>query len=307
VSGTVGLPPKQRRIVVHPGLPKTGTSSIQQAFHHNRTALRARGILYPGPESSHTKAIIALFRAQFGDNARFRKMSAGEQRTYASTVRAALEADMSGPDWHTLVLSGEGISHLNAEEWQALCAWLAPHASRIEVIFGLRSPLDLVRSSIQQNLKSGRTLEELYAKPQALNLRLRLEAILAALPALAISLWDFDAAVQSPEGLVRNFARSIGLDAEVIGILGSGETFANPGLSQPAVERLAARNRGLETRKPVSKAELTALAAIGGPKFRLPDEVIEKVRQQADPDLAWLRETFGYQGVGSDARPAQGS
>lgn len=303
IAASVATPPEGRRIVVHPGLPKTGTSSIQQAFSTNQAALLARGILYPRLETSHSRPILAAFHAGFADNARFRQMSAGEQAAYARTARAALEVEMADPGWHTLVLSGEGISRLTGAEWVALCAWLAPHAARIEVIFGLRSPVDLVRSAIQQNLKSGRTLEELYARPPTMTPRLRLEAILAALPAQAIRLWDFDAAVQSPEGLVRNFAGSIGLDAEATDLLGRTETFANPGLSQPAVEKLAARNRALAVRKPVSAAELNALTAMGGPAFRLPDEVVARLRQQAEPDLAWLRQTFGYEGLRSDQAP----
>lgn len=112
-------------------------------------------------------------------------------------------------------------------------------------------------------------------------------------------MWDFDAAVQSPEGLVRNFVRSIGLDEEVTSILGSTKTLANPSLSQPAVEKLAARNQALKTRKPITQAELNKLSAISGPKYQLPEAVIAKVRTDLAPDLVWLRETFGYEGVRS--------
>lgn len=42
--------PVSRRVFVHIGLPKTGTTFLQTTMWHNRPLLRAQGILYPGSE-----------------------------------------------------------------------------------------------------------------------------------------------------------------------------------------------------------------------------------------------------------------
>jgi hypothetical protein len=42
--------PATRRVYVHIGLPKTGTTFLQTTMWHNRPQLRAQGVLYPGRE-----------------------------------------------------------------------------------------------------------------------------------------------------------------------------------------------------------------------------------------------------------------
>ncbi len=48
------------KIVIHAGIHRTGTSSLQQFLHRNRTALAGHGIAYPGSEANHQKAAWAL-------------------------------------------------------------------------------------------------------------------------------------------------------------------------------------------------------------------------------------------------------
>ena len=43
-------------IILHIGLPKTGTTSLQQAFFENRDQLAGEGISYPLPTNSHWNA-----------------------------------------------------------------------------------------------------------------------------------------------------------------------------------------------------------------------------------------------------------
>jgi len=189
---------------------------------------------------------------------------------------------------------------LTAHEWPVFHAWLSGYAARIEVVFALRAPLELARSAVQQNLKAGALLEAQYAKPPTLNPRKRLEAMMTVVPVSAIQLWDFDVAVQSPGGMVRHFADAIGLNAAAAELLAATQTFANPSLSQPAVETLAERNRSLDKRRPITGAELAKLTRVAGPKFQLPDDVIARVNDAIAPDLAWLKATFGYEGIRPD-------
>jgi hypothetical protein len=50
------------KLVIHAGIHRTGTSSLQQFLHRNRAALAAHGIAYPGSEANHQKAAWALRR-----------------------------------------------------------------------------------------------------------------------------------------------------------------------------------------------------------------------------------------------------
>jgi len=50
-------------VILHIGLPKTGTTSLQQAFFENRDQLAEQGISYPVPSSSHWNAQHDFVRA----------------------------------------------------------------------------------------------------------------------------------------------------------------------------------------------------------------------------------------------------
>src|SRR5919205_38869 len=46
-----------RRVVLHVGLMKSGTSFIQQVLRTNRKTLRKRGVLFPSPWSTQVKGV----------------------------------------------------------------------------------------------------------------------------------------------------------------------------------------------------------------------------------------------------------
>lgn len=60
------MSPVSRRIHLHVGLPKTGTTTLQEVLWHNRTALAAAGLLYPGRDSTaHHRAAVDLMRERY--------------------------------------------------------------------------------------------------------------------------------------------------------------------------------------------------------------------------------------------------
>jgi hypothetical protein len=54
------------RVFLHIGLPKTGTTHLQEVLWHNKSAATAQGLLYPGyVVSSHFHAAVDLQRAHY--------------------------------------------------------------------------------------------------------------------------------------------------------------------------------------------------------------------------------------------------
>lgn len=55
-----------RRLFLHIGLPKTGTTSMQEILWRNRTSLAEAGLLYPGRDSAaHHRAVIDLLSYRY--------------------------------------------------------------------------------------------------------------------------------------------------------------------------------------------------------------------------------------------------
>lgn len=281
-----------RRIIIHPGFPKTGTTAIQSAFHAERKALLAEyQVLYPGLEENHTKPIFAMFAEDFVDNARFKNMSEAEISEYQTVVRGAFDLELNRLDWRVLVISGEGIQKMPKADWAKLMAYLRFWADRVDVHYAVRSPLEFTRSAVQQILKEGVTLEAIYADPPFQNIRVNVASAMEC--GAKIHFWNFDAAVKSPEGMLQSFTDHLGLPKGLGERLKLVPVDRNESLSAQGVAALAKRNAALATPKLVTEKEHDAFLAIKGDKFELPEEVALAVRRVSRDDEEWMRVTFG--------------
>lgn len=151
---------RARRIVLHPGTEKTGTTSIQAYCAHNAEVLRAAGVLYPeglGPKN-HLALAAAVGRLDrirhIGPTEGWRDTE-DQARFRADVVRRLGAAARQIRDG-TLLLSSEHLSsRLDDEDVAALRALLAPFAETIEVVIYLRRQDELLLSLYSTYVKSG--------------------------------------------------------------------------------------------------------------------------------------------------------
>ena len=137
---------KQRRMILHGGTPKTGTSALQWCLDANRNLLAQRGFWYPPPsnrrEPKHQELVAALM--------------AGDEARFCECIESAVKDMPSGA--HTVILSTEGIyNHWRdyspeakgmlrglADEFDfELCIWFRDPASFAAALYGqyLRNPV----------------------------------------------------------------------------------------------------------------------------------------------------------------------
>lgn len=144
-SGGVLIPtlPPGRSVVVHAGLPKTGTSAVQSWLHAHRELLAERGVRYPehdldsnGVSSGNVMALAEPDRK-------------GAWRVSERAVGQTLAAFVaSGHD--TLLVSSELFGPVVPE-----LAAVLPHETRF--IIYVRDPLELLESGYNQSVKRTRT------------------------------------------------------------------------------------------------------------------------------------------------------
>ncbi|ASR55051.1 hypothetical protein [Cellulomonas sp. PSBB021] len=127
--------------LVHIGAHKTGTSSVQGAFHDQRAELQAAGVQYPGTDVNHALA----FRALFGW-ASVETQTAGQHRL--GDLRAALAADTTS----RVLLSSEELTWSDLDEVRRVRELVGP---RSHVVLTLRDMGGFLPSMWQQAVRNG--------------------------------------------------------------------------------------------------------------------------------------------------------
>ena len=148
-------------ILLHVGPHKTGTSSVQSAFHVARRPLAALGVRYAGPNRHPVRAA----QAAIGGG------SSGRSRRPWDRLVRRLRRDLDREPSSRIVLSSEWFADASPEAAQRIVGELG--AARVHVVVTLR-PLDrLLPSQWQQHIQAGLTrayepwLADVLADPPA--------------------------------------------------------------------------------------------------------------------------------------------
>lgn len=293
-----------RKIILHFGLPKTGTTTIQNVFHGNREFLLAQeATLYPSLAPNLTTPLCTIF--QNDPRKHIANKTAGftteEIAARRKNYLSSLDAEISSREWSTLLLSAEGISNLSASEIAKLREWGEKYSSDWTVLMCVRHPVDYVRSVIQQLMKGGDTLQQLYEKPPMPNYRGKISNAISVFGRENVRVFDFNAAVKSVGGIVGTFAAQAGLSVTSGDFLASRAVRDNESLSLEAVRILDSLNRRRPRfvsdirapRRPNPGQELAYISRIEGWKFDMPNSAKENIRLRGREDVVWLNETFG--------------
>lgn len=299
-----------KRVILHAGLPKTATTSIQNAVFSQRAALmKQHGILYPGAEPNHTNALCTAFMEDPRKHISHKVAGRTDLKallSHAQDIRGTLEQEITAAAPETVLFSAEGMSNLNATELGKFRDWVATFAQTLEVFYILRNPLNYVVSVTQQHLKGGEVLEDMYEALPLPNFKGRLSAAITAFGKDHVSVHIFEDMCTQEDGIVGAFLDRIGLlknkaDAKNTArqnILATQKR-DNESLSHEAAMVLSSLNRQrpafiegqLGPRRAMN--ELGAIEMIRGDKFRLPPEIVTRVLDQSRDDITWVRETLG--------------
>ncbi len=142
-------------VVLHVGMGKTGTSSIQAWFHRNRQRLTRHGVLFPQSPGKRRHARLSL--AVQVDEARRPPDRRGIEEPPASqlrpVVREELVAEIRASKPSRLLLSDEGLCGASDEAIENLRHLLDGVAESVRVVFYLRRQDEHLCSRYQQVVK----------------------------------------------------------------------------------------------------------------------------------------------------------
>jgi hypothetical protein len=232
-----------RRVFVHIGLPKTGTSYLQTILWSHRDELSAAGMLVPGRERrDHLWASLVV-----REDPRVARRNPRAPQAWQVLVDELAGWERDG------VISHEFFCSASAEQARRMVAELAP--AEVHVVVTAREPLGLFTSSWQESLKNkGTSRIEDYARTvsddprkiwdwRALDLGLVLERWGDVVPPERVHVVAPPPSEAPRDELWNRFCSVLGVDPAVAA---SSERFSNASMGVVEAETLRRVNEQLD-------------------------------------------------------------
>lgn len=278
---------RDRKIVVHIGMSKTGSTAIQMALeNYDRNGTRYARLGDP----NHSIALDALFGSGMGQEAdrSMRFLGQTSQQREMERVRfGSMLASELALERECLILSGEVLSTFDRAGIKALWDHLYDVSNSLEVIGYVRDPMSFASAIIQQSVK-GRVAH----LPTLVKYRKNLEAIRDVFGRDAFHLKAYDLAQFPQSSVVADFVSQLNLEYVELGIhensAGSLDSVRLLNLLRVGLPLLAGHP---ELARGWNRLYPWLQSAIPGPKFRLPDEIAASFSSRAE--VEWLYDNFG--------------
>ncbi len=292
---------RYQTIILHAGLHKTGTTSVQMSCFRQRELLQEHGITYPvfhfreRQIFNHSDPLCgAISSLPLAYGMARRQGAQDDPEAARAAFTGQLNAVLENPQTPTLLLSAEMVADFNTADMQALRRRLADACKQLQVIAYVRSPRSSLASILQQRALAGST-----AVPRDLVslVRRRYEALRHGFGEL-LQVHDFHRAIADEQGLVGHFFRTLGLPPEAVTTLESSH--ANQRISAEAYRLIRAVNQsyppGGEEQHGIRRQyhDLRALSELPGQPFRIDPQqdpeleaALARENRQLECELGW--------------------
>lgn len=281
------------RLVLHIGMHKTGSSSIQ----HRLASVGSNtdfNYLDLGRGPNHSGAMFAAFSSTPESYHFFKRRgySTEDVRVLGETTRDLLARQLGESGASTRIISGEDITTIDPEGLARLRDFLSPLVGSILVFAYARSPKSFMESAFQQRVKGG--LGSLSFPPLYPMYRKRFEKFEQVFGKQNVQLSMFDPQ-QFPRGdVAADFCQRLG-----IGDLDGSPLNLNQSLSRRAVALLytyrkfgSAYGSGMNEIRD-NKALVWALSTLAGSKLSFSGEQLDEVLQRFANDRRWAESRIG--------------
>lgn len=282
-SGTSLSPPtRAAECILHVGMHKTGSSSIQTSLQGLRDSRFVYADLDITP--NHSAAVQAIFADSLQRHLR--------SRADVERVRRRFDEEIAATGSRALIVSGENISGLDAAALSRLRDALSPHFARIRVVAYVRPPGAFMTSRFQEIVK--RSLPPLDAAAHYPPFHARFARFDDHFGRENVALWKFDPAAFPRGCVVRDFCARLGIDLPEEHIRRVNESLSRAAVALLYVYRAHAETLAFPALLPDEAHRLgEALAALGRDRFRLSPELVRPVLDANAADIGWMEERLG--------------
>ncbi len=284
-----------KRIILHAGLHKTGTTSIQENCYQHRDVLLEHGLVYPGFTygkkvfANHSDPIATAITTKarfYGAAVRLKNFRGPKDAT--KTFQEQLRQVMESPAGDTLLLSAELVCDFNERDMKALRRYLEQYTDTLDVVVFVRSPQDALISAVQQRCHDGHPSNPADFTNLFIERYQRLQLVFDD----RMRAINFHEAAAHSSGLVGYFLQDIGLPGEAVASLQffssnervSMESFMLMKAINDAFPRGQEEDHGLKR----GHRDMRPLYALPGLRFGLDEPLPPEVSESLHEQREWL-------------------
>lgn len=299
-SGPAPSPKPATRVILHIGMPKSGTTALQQTLRANRKLLLKHGVIYPagGSLPANHNILVAPFLSPGKLPRIFQQVYKDKPEQRLEDVRQVIQAVVEQArqkNAHTVILSGEMLfKTLTQENVDRLRAMLLSIGERITVVAYVRHPANFYLSMAQQAIKASYRLPE----PRGRGFRKVLESYARVGDEMIVNAYDRD--LLHGGDISQDFCKKVlGFDDSLLGELSSvrsNETMTAEGMDI----LLRYRKHACKDQNGVFTADSNLVGKVirevdpQVPNFGRPalkPEIVERI-VRSSIDLPWLRDAW---------------
>lgn len=296
-------------IIIHVGLHKTASSSIQKclADTRNDSFLTRKHTLYPKKwPINHSIPIYSAFcknpeKYHINIRQNWTKTQIEDlNESYLKTLK--IEAADKNPT--TLILSGEDISVLDIQGMAHFKKFLMDtfNPKKIKIIVYVRNPISFFISNIQESIKAGlhtiETSSNIDISTKTFSTKRKLEDLTEIFGKKSINAYTFESATKHHRGPVGHFLSLIGFDKHK-----DLDKFyiekSNESISLLAANIISFINKRCPLfvdgaiNKSRRDGDTIPLSKLEGDKFDIPQSKKLELRDAYNDEIIWLRDSWG--------------
>ncbi|MGD9969664.1 MAG: hypothetical protein AB7S65_04355 [Sulfuricurvum sp.] len=278
---------KKELCIVHIGMPKTGSTSLQESFYKGISDER---VSYANlPEASHSGIIYTMFsdRPETYYYVKAHAFNKEQIEAYNLQNRELMIQGFRDLSTSIEIISGEDIYHLKESELEKMFNFLKEYFKKIIIVGYIRSPKSFMESAFQQLVKyhdlNKFDFSIIYHPYRNLA---RFDTVFGQ---ENVFLWKFDPSVFPNNDITLDFCERLGIKIESKAAIRANET-----ISQEAISILFTYNKygrkasfGVQDHK-LNHLLVEKIRHIGTTRFHFSSHLIETVLANNKTDIEWI-------------------
>jgi hypothetical protein len=282
----------QRKLIIHIGMNKTGSSSIQESMHKNLYNERFKYMQLSSPNHSGPLQMLFLKNSNTNASIAARALTIKENRVEKNRIQSNLINQIVEVQSAKFILSGEGLTKLSEEELLNLKLFFNRFFSHISIVGYVRTPKSFIESSFQQRLKGPKSVNRINnISPEYYQRFNKFDNIFGK---KNVMLWKFDPKT-FPEGdVVLDFCQKLGIPFMKEQSIKVNESLSLEAIALLYVYRKYGPSYGVGKGAGAEMAFIVKkLSQFGHKKFKTSPSLMKPILENLQEDIGWMEARLG--------------